>query len=88
MALNHHGKSFIILANGGKQDTAVIYYSNLTLENVGADVNYRSICITLAPRVYVLKLFTEVIYECSLYKKRLVTEDFFYTDIHNYNYLQ
>ncbi len=74
------------MKNGGKQDTAVIYYSNLTLENVGTAVNYKSIFIILAPGVNVLKLFNQYFMSVHYIRKDLLL-NIFYTDIHNYNYL-
>jgi hypothetical protein len=84
MALNHHGKKFIILANGGKQDTAVIYHSILTLENVGTVKNYKSIFIILAPGVNVLKLFNQYFMNVHYIRKDLLLKIF----LHRHSQLQ
>ncbi len=49
MAIYYHGKGFISLPMVANLNMSVIYCGILTLENVGAAVNYCGIFITLAP---------------------------------------
>jgi hypothetical protein len=49
MAVNYHSKFLYNWPMVAKLNAAVVYHRILTLENVGTEVNYCNIFITLAP---------------------------------------